>query len=108
VFSCRFLAGARIPGYFTAGTLGMSYLRFLLLDVAGVLITVPVSIWLGQIFGGSVEELHRRMGNLHLVLAFVLVSLVLVILVRIWVGRRWSGDPPAPGAGGASSESPPD
>jgi membrane protein DedA with SNARE-associated domain len=86
----------------------MNYLRFLLLDVAGVLITVPLSIWLGRVFGGSVEELHRRMGNLHLVLAFALVSLLLVILVRIWVGRRWRSAPPSPTAGSSPPEAPPD
>ena len=34
VFMCRFFAGVRIPGYFLAGTMGMSYGRFLLLESA--------------------------------------------------------------------------
>ena len=31
-FFCRFVAGIRIPGYFVAGTMGMTYRRFLLLE----------------------------------------------------------------------------
>jgi len=37
IFFCRFLPGIRIPGYFSAGTLRMSYVRFLILDGLGVL-----------------------------------------------------------------------
>ena len=32
VFTCRFLPGVRLPGWFMAGTLGMSYTRFIILD----------------------------------------------------------------------------
>lgn len=88
VFTCRFLPGIRIPGYFVAGTMGMSYWRFLLLDALGVLVSVPVSIWLGYLFGGSVEVLHQRMKDLHLLLAFLLVSVVIVVLVRVRILRK--------------------
>ena len=100
VFTCRFLPGIRIPGYFTAGTLRMPYPRFLLLDVLGVLISVPASIWLGKLFGSSIERLHARMNDLHLVLAFGLVSVLLIVAVRAWVRRRAGRcEPAATGAG---------
>lgn len=86
-FVCRFLAGVRIPGYFVAGTMGMSYLRFLALDALGVLISVPVSIYLGSVFGGQVEELEGKIGNLHVLLAFLVVALVLILVVRARYGR---------------------
>ena len=87
IFTCRFLPGLRIPGYFTAGTLGMKYLRFLLLDFLGVLISVPISIHLGKIFGDSLDELERRFADFHLVLAFGVVSLILIIVVRARIRR---------------------
>lgn len=82
VFTCRFLPGIRIPGYFLAGSLRMSYTRFLLLDALGVAISVPTSIYLGKVFGGSVDRLRQHFADLHLVLAFGVVSLVLILLVR--------------------------
>lgn len=88
VFTCRFLPGIRIPGYFCAGMLGMGLPRFLLLDTAGVAISVPTSIWLGRLFGDSVEQLRHQMDNLHLILAFGLVSVILVVVVRTWARRR--------------------
>ena len=83
-FACRFFAGIRIPGYFLAGTMGMPYPRFLLLDSLGVLISVPTSIYLGKIFGGSVDSLHDRVHDIHLILAFLALSLVLVLVLRRW------------------------
>jgi len=88
IFTCRFLPGVRIPGYFTAGTLRMGYPRFLLLDALGVLISVPISIYLGILFGDSIERLEKKMENFHLILAFAIVSLVLIMYVTGRARRR--------------------
>jgi membrane protein DedA with SNARE-associated domain len=82
VFSCRFMPGIRIPGYFFAGTMRMTYTRFLALDSLGVLVSVPTSIWLGKLFGQSITELQQRFDQLHLVLAFAVVTIVLVLFLR--------------------------
>lgn len=101
-FACRFLAGVRIPGYFLAGMMGMSYVRFLVLDLLGVLISVPVSIWLGRLFADQVDTLQARMKNLHVLLAFLAVSLVLIIVIRAQAKRaaRNRQPPPAPPTAG--------
>lgn len=81
-FMCRFFPGIRIPGYFLAATMGMSYGRFLLLDLLGVVISVPISIYLGKLFGGSIDKLQDNLQNVHLILAFAMVSIVLFLIVR--------------------------
>lgn len=88
VFMCRFLPGIRIPAYFTAGTLGMSYPRFLLLDALGVMISVPTSIYLAMLFGGKVEELEEQMDHFNLILAFALVAVVGIVIFRMLHRRR--------------------
>jgi len=88
VFSCRFMPGLRIPAYFVAGTLKMSFLRFLALDFLGVAISVPASIWLGKLFGGSIDELRKKSKDLHLILAFAVFAIVLVMVWRAWRRRR--------------------
>jgi membrane protein DedA with SNARE-associated domain len=82
VFTCRFLPGLRIPGYFTAGTLRMSYPRFIFIDFLGVLISVPASIFLGKIFGDSIDTLRKSMHDLHLWLALGVVALALILILR--------------------------
>jgi len=81
-FACRFFAGIRIPGYFVAGTMGMRYSRFLLLDAMGVLVSVPISIYLGKVFGGEVDRLKESVHDIHLILAFLVLSMALILLVR--------------------------
>lgn len=92
IFTCRFLPGLRIPGYFTAGTLGMSYTRFLLLDGLGVLVSVPTSIWVARLFfekfGEHLEGAAKAVSEFnHIVLAAVAV-IVLGFLGWRWFRRR--------------------
>jgi membrane protein DedA with SNARE-associated domain len=101
IFGCRFLPMLRIPGYFVAGTMGMRYSRLLLLDGLGILLSVPISIYFGKLFGGQIERLKERVHDLHLILGFLVLVLVIVLLFR----SRWnrpgtgSGTPPTPPAG---------
>ncbi len=90
-FACRFFAGVRIPGYFVAGMMGMGYPRFLLLDALGVLISVPVSIWLGQLFADQMDTLHAKMQDFHLILGFLAISLVLIMVLRSLAKRASRG-----------------
>ncbi len=94
VFLCRFFAGVRIPGYFVGGTMGMPYARFLLLDTLGVVISVPLSIYLGMLFGGQIEKLQRSIADFHLILGFLVAALVLILVVRARRKPR-SNPPPA-------------
>ncbi len=82
IFSCRFMPGIRMAGYFTAGLLKLRYSRFVLLDGLGIAISVPASIWIGNLFGQQMDQLKEEMQNLHLLLALVALSLVLIMLVR--------------------------
>src|SRR5262249_51589297 len=93
VFTCRFLPGLRIPRYFVAGTLRMSYPRFIFIDFLGVLISVPASIYLGKIFGDSMESLRKKVHDLHLWLALGVVALILILIVRSRWRKRDRGGP---------------
>ena len=86
IFGCRFLPMLRIPGYFVAGTMGMRYPRLLLLDGLGVLLTVPISVFIGRIFAQQTDRLKEAFHDLHLVLAILVVALVLVLVIRV----RWA------------------
>jgi membrane protein DedA with SNARE-associated domain len=86
VFACRFLPMLRIPGYFVAGTMGMRWGRMLLLDALGVLLSVPISIYLGKLLGSQVDRLKETVHDLHLILAMLVCALVLVLVIR----GRWT------------------
>ena len=68
--------------------MGMSTLRFLLLDGLGVLLTVPASIYIGKLFADQIDKLEATMKDLHLILAFIALSLVVILAVRFWRNAR--------------------
>jgi len=88
IFSLRFLPGVRVGGYFTVGMMGVRYPRFILLDTLGVLMSVPISIYLGKLFAGQIEVLEERLGGLSLLLAFTLLSILIILGARSRSRRR--------------------
>jgi membrane protein DedA with SNARE-associated domain len=88
VFTCRFLPGVRMPGFFSAGTLRMSYLRFILIDALGACLMVPMYISLGSYFGKRIAALERTLQNSTQTLGFVLVLLVVSIAIHFLARRR--------------------
>ena len=55
VFFSRFIAGIRVVCYFTAGTMRMAWLKFLALDLAGILLIGPLLVWVGHHYGGTIR-----------------------------------------------------
>jgi len=96
IFGCRFLPMLRIPGYFVAGTMGMRYARLLVLDGLGVLLTVPVSIYIGKVFAEQTDRAKAAFHDLHLILALLVCVLILVLVIRAFRSRRGSGGEPPP------------
>lgn len=83
VFFARFFAGIRACVYFTAGTLGMRYRSFVLLDLAGALVSAPISVWLGMHFGAQIERLLAWVARFDRALMFVLGAFVAYTAARL-------------------------
>lgn len=88
VFTCRFLPGVRMPGFFSAGTLRMNYLRFLLFDALAACLMVPAYIGLGSYFGRRIGALENAVQNSTQTLGFILVLLVVFMFVHFLIRRR--------------------
>ena len=100
--TCRFLPGLRMGGYFVAGTMRMSYTRFLLLDGLGVLISVPTSIWIAwKVFdriGDDLREAAAKVSSYnHTVLYTGFGAIVLYLTWRWWKRRRAAKSTPTGG-----------
>ncbi|MAE45858.1 MAG: hypothetical protein CMJ86_03105 [Planctomycetes bacterium] len=88
VFTCRFLPGLRMPGFFTAGTLRMPYTRFILVDATAACLMVPLYVLLGRTFGESIRSLERSVADYSEWLGFALLIVLGTFLVRGWVNHR--------------------
>ncbi|OJH41822.1 DedA family protein [Cystobacter ferrugineus] len=77
VMIARFLPGVRAVTYFTAGSAGMSYARFIFWDGLAALLSAPFFVWLGFHFGDKLDYAIDRMkeGQLVVVGGLVVVGL---------------------------------
>lgn len=87
IFIARFLAGVRLVMFFSAGmSRKVSYLKFLLMDFLGTLVSVPISVYIGfrvweELRDWSVAE--KRLGRFHLILlAAIVVGLLTWFLIH--------------------------
>lgn len=88
VFTCRFLPGVRLPGWFMAGTLGMSYPRFLILDGLGAALMTPLWVALGRAAGERIDRLESTVQDLHHWLGFGVLALVVTLAIAFLVRRQ--------------------
>jgi membrane protein DedA with SNARE-associated domain len=89
LFIARFLPGMRTTIYLTAGmTHRVSFLRFLLLDSAAALISVPFWVYLGYLGADNHEWLVKWVGRGQSSLWALVGILVLTVLVLWWRHRR--------------------
>lgn len=78
IFYARFLAGLRALIYLTAGSFGVTPLRFLVYDLLGAIISVPIVVSIGYLFGGQLEVVIHYLGGFeHLLWIVAVLSLAI-------------------------------
>lgn len=95
-FVCRFLPGLRSPAWFTAGSVGIPYHRFILVDAAAAAIMAPLYVTLGRLSGEAITEWKSEVEGLTHALGFVALALIVGIVIRVLVTHK-----PRRGLGGA-------
>jgi membrane protein DedA with SNARE-associated domain len=82
LFIGRFLPGLRAPIFFSAGSMRVDYVKFLLFDGFAALISVPVFVWLGHwlwtIFRDDIEHINRVMALTRTYAHWIVVLGVLI------------------------------
>lgn len=81
VMLARFLPGVRAVTFFTAGSAGMGYLRFIAFDGLAALASAPLFVFLGFKFGGELDLLLAKVKDGQLAVIAALVGGVVAYLV---------------------------
>ncbi len=88
ILYARFVAGLRALVYLTAGTFGVNPLRFFLYDLAGAVISVPIVVTLGYLFGGQIEVVLQYIGGVEKLVWLVVALSLGVIAMRMLMFTR--------------------
>ena len=73
IFYARFLAGLRALIYLSAGSFGVRPALFFLYDLLGALISVPIVVSLGYLFGKQLEMVVRYLGGFERLIVVVII-----------------------------------
>lgn len=87
IFFARFAPGLRMPLFLTAGMYQISPWKFLAFDGFAAIISVPIWIWIGFLFGSNMERLEEKMQQMQFGVYSVLGLIVLVIF-SFWFMKR--------------------
>lgn len=88
VFMGRFMPGLRMPIFLTAGIYKVSPVKFFLLDGFAALISVPLWVWVGLIFGDNFEKLEKMIKSFKFGLYGILGIMAVIFLVIYLIKRR--------------------
>ncbi len=86
VMIARFMPGVRAVTYFTAGSVGMPYWRFIFWDGLAALLSAPVFVYLGYHFGSELDFLIGKLKEGQY--AVLAGGLVLGVGFFVWRRRR--------------------
>lgn len=85
VIAARFMPGVRAVTYFTAGSAGMPYPRFICFDGLAALVSAPLFVLLGFRFGRHLQQVIELMKKYQL----IAVGLMLLVVLGWAAVRRW-------------------
>jgi membrane protein DedA with SNARE-associated domain len=91
IFYARFLAGFRALVYLTAGSLGVSPARFFIYDMLGAVISVPIVVSIGYLFGAQIERAIHYIGGFDRVVVIAAVLCVIFYASRLLLTRSSGG-----------------
>jgi len=83
IFYARFLAGLRALIYLSAGSFGVRPALFFLYDLLGALISVPIVVSLGYLFGKQLEMVVRYLGGFERLIVVVIILCIGLYAMRM-------------------------
>ena len=83
IFFARFMPGVRTPIYFSMGMFKKPFHTFFTIDGIASLISVPVWVYVGMLFGNNLPALERHIKQMeHGILILVGALIVLIIIIH--------------------------
>ncbi|MEY4631449.1 MAG: hypothetical protein RIQ81_1569 [Pseudomonadota bacterium] len=88
IFMARFMPGLRMPIFLTSGIFQVKWWVFLALDGIAALISVPLWVHLGYIFGAELETLEKMTRRFQVGIYSILALVIAAFLIILWLRHR--------------------
>jgi membrane protein DedA with SNARE-associated domain len=88
ILIARFIPGIRVVAFFTGGTMKMSWRRFLLLDGLGIVLIVPLLIWLGHRSANFIDRMIATVVKVERGILFGALGAAALGGLWYWLWRR--------------------
>ncbi len=90
IFFARFMPGVRTAMFLSSGIYKVPAWKFFLLDGFAALISVPLWIWIGFMFGSNLELLEKKMHQIQIGIYGILAVVIVSILSFLFVKKKFS------------------
>jgi membrane protein DedA with SNARE-associated domain len=87
IFYSRFLMQLRFLGPFMAGQMKVPLRKFLVYELAALVIYVPLLVWIGWYFRSRVELVIGNLEQVHTVLLLFVLTIILLPLILSYIRR---------------------
>ena len=81
IFFARFMPGLRTPVYFSMGSFRKPFYIFFIIDGLAALISVPVWVYIGMVFGQNLPLLEYYIKNVRIGIYLLAAALLVIIIV---------------------------
>lgn len=89
IFMARFMPGLRTPLFFATGTYHVSFWKFLFLDGFAAIISVPLWVYVGYLFGANLEELEKVVRKAQFGIYATLVLLIVLFVGAYFLKKKY-------------------
>lgn len=87
LFMARFMPGLRAPIYMSAGMYHVPWWKFFAFDGGAAMISVPLWIYLGHLFGANLGELERWMRKFQFGI-YGAIATIIIIAITVFLIKR--------------------
>jgi len=85
----RFMPGLRTPLFFATGSYHVPFWKFLLLDGFAAIISVPLWVYVGYLFGANLEELEIVIKRAQVGIYVALGALIVLFVGGYFLKKRY-------------------
>ena len=81
VFLARYIVGVRSVTFWSAGVVRFSYTKFIIMDGLAALLSVPLIVYVGYIFGENIDLISKKVKQFEISISIIAAVILFIIII---------------------------